>query len=1218
MKKIAGLARLELFFSLKRSGFHIYYLILAGLVFLFVNIMGGLFSGVQVASDNTKLNSPYLIQIMIGGVSLLTTFMVSSFAGMGSLRDYRYQSYQITFSYPVPKVQYILGKFSGIYLTNMLLFTAPLVGYALACEMPWLERNSFLPFNFWSYWHVYVQLIAVNVFFLTAVFFTLGLLARNIVISWVGIIAFYIMYFLARRYFDHPDTKTLGILLDPYGLVGTISVSVGQGAAERNTRAVSVEGLYLWNRLLWLAVGVGALIIASWRFRFGYQKAVLSFRKSKKTNTEGTRIANFPRPAFALHFDAGFTIKTFMSQLRMECRQIFRSVYFYLILGIAMVFLYFAAQVTGKAFEAETYPTTKTVTEIFAGTVNIFITLLLLVFSGESVWRDINTRLSGITGSMPAARSTRFAAKTTALFIVVLAVLGIVMISGVIFQASKDYHYYELPLYVQYLFGYQATKYLFYCILAIGLQSIAGNRYQGYALFGGLYIFCEFFGYSMLRHGVFVPGYTPDVSYSDLVGFQGSFQPYFIYLVYWLLFGLLVWRAGVKFFPATDGEPYKERWRKLTAAGWQRHSITTWAMVAGFVIIGGYIYYNTDILNDNVSQKEQYKKQASYEKQYAHLRSEPQLSVSRVNGNIDLSPSKREMQADMKLVLINKNAVPVNNLYLNLSNHQMFENVHLSKENKTIIDDRKMDFFGYHFTQPLQPGDSLELTYHFSGKPKGFTDQGINALVNTNGTFLNSGVFLPSIGYSAQSELNGNTLRKKYDLPEKPYAPLITDKNALQENMFGPGSDRMWLSLTLSTENGQTAIAPGYLKKQWEANGRSYFSYEMDQPAVNYFNIQSGRYKVKTESFTVTSDSGSRPVQLSIYYHSSHNYNLDVMMQGMKDALTYYSREFSPYQYRQLRIIEFPEGGFAQSFANTIAFSENIGFLTDLRKVAPLAAVHDENKDGDDDAPSNLAYFVTVHEVAHQWWGHKILPANTEGSQFASETMSQYSAAMVVKEKYGEKGIRKFLEDYSFQYLTSRSGESLEERPLEKVMDQMYIFYAKGICEMYALQKYIGEENMNHAFKNFMQQYAFKERPYITSDMIVNQLKTIAPDSVKYMVEDCLEKIVVYNNHIKSATYKMNPETLEYTVDAEIDGKKLLYDAKGKSKEIAMNDWIELGILNASGTQVASQKVKIQAGTNKIHFTTSRRPASLMLNPDFDLQEKDINKTTRKIAVKKV
>src|SRR5260370_10841894 len=96
------------------------------------------------------------------------------------------------------------------------------------------------------------------------------------------------------------------------------------------------------------------------------------------------------------------------------------------------------------------------------------------------------------------------------------------------------------------------------------------------------------------------------------------------------------------------------------------------------------------------------------------------------------------------------------------------------------------------------------------------------------------------------------------------------------------------------------------------------------------------------------------------------------MTDSMKATLTYCTANFSPFQFHQLRIIEFPRyASFAQSFANTIPFSESIGFITRV----------DKKPDAID-----LPFYVTSHEVAHQWRAHLEQDANAEGATAMSYT----------------------------------------------------------------------------------------------------------------------------------------------------------------------------------------------------------------------------------------
>lgn len=117
-----------------------------------------------------------------------------------------------------------------------------------------------------------------------------------------------------------------------------------------------------------------------------------------------------------------------------------------------------------------------------------------------------------------------------------------------------------------------------------------------------------------------------------------------------------------------------------------------------------------------------------------------------------------------------------------------------------------------------------------------------------------------------------------------------------------------------------------------------------------------------------------------------------------------------------MRIIEFPGySSFAQSFANTIPYSESIGFIADLR-------------DKDD---VDYVFYVTAHEVAHQ-----VIGANMQGATVLSESLSQYSALMVMEKVYGRGHMRQFLKDEVDKYLSGRGGEDVEELSLYRVENQ--------------------------------------------------------------------------------------------------------------------------------------------------------------------------------------
>jgi Spy/CpxP family protein refolding chaperone len=216
----------------------------------------------------------------------------------------------------------------------------------------------------------------------------------------------------------------------------------------------------------------------------------------------------------------------------------------------------------------------------------------------------------------------------------------------------------------------------------------------------------------------------------------------------------------------------------------------------------------------------------------------------------------------------------------------------------------------------------------------------------------------------------------------------------------------------------QTAISPGYLMKDWHQAGRHYFTYDMGTvPMADFISYNSGRYEVTRDT-----DQGiNGPIAIEVYHIPSHKFDVQDMIASSKAGLAYYERNYGPYQYRQYRIIEYPRyRQFAESLPNTVPFSEAIGFIDRVEKPDDI----DE------------CYFVTSHELAHQWWGHQLVGGNVEGSTMMSESLAEYSALRVMEKRYGTQNMRKFLAHELDGYLRGRSGEIRHENPLAFVQNE--------------------------------------------------------------------------------------------------------------------------------------------------------------------------------------
>jgi hypothetical protein len=262
--------------------------------------------------------------------------------------------------------------------------------------------------------------------------------------------------------------------------------------------------------------------------------------------------------------------------------------------------------------------------------------------------------------------------------------------------------------------------------------------------------------------------------------------------------------------------------------------------------------------------------------------------------------------------------------------------------------------------------------------------------------------------------------------------------------------------------------------------------------------------------------------------------------------------------------MEFPRyRSFAQSFPNTIPYSEGIGFIGRV--------LHKDDID--------LTYFVTAHELGHQWWGHQLIGGQVQGSNMMSETLAQYSAYMVTQQKYGKDYMHKVLRHFLDRYLRGRAGELRHEPPLSLVQREPYVWYEKGGQIMYTLADYIGEDKIDNALHNFLIEYRYAnannqvdaanrspsaaEQPYPDTRMLVDALNAQTPPEFRYLVDDGFNRIVLYDNKAISATSQKTPDG-KYKVTLNVQARKIQADGNGVESPMPLADYIEIGVFTGN------------------------------------------------------
>jgi len=308
-----------------------------------------------------------------------------------------------------------------------------------------------------------------------------------------------------------------------------------------------------------------------------------------------------------------------------------------------------------------------------------------------------------------------------------------------------------------------------------------------------------------------------------------------------------------------------------------------------------------------------------------------------------------------------------------------------------------------------------------------------------------------------------------------------------------------------------------------------------------------------------------------------------------------------------VRILEFPRYQvFAQSFPNTIPYSEGIGFISRV-----------ENKDDDVDTP----LFVTAHEVAHQWWGHQIVGAHVQGSQMLSESLAEYSALMVMEHEQGRDATQKFLRYELDRYLRGRSVEKKKELPLMLVENQPYLHYRKGSLVFYALRDYIGEDRLNSALAKFVAEHRYPTAPYPTTRDFMQYIRAVTPDSLQYIITDLFETITLYDNSATEATAGRQADGT-WRVRLQVAAHKFRADSLGNQTEIPMADYVDVGVFGAPekgnklGKPLALRKIHLTQADTTLEFDVKELPRKAGIDPYNKLIDRGPEDNVRPVTVK--
>ena len=1096
---------------------------------------------IQIGSaGNVHKNSPYAIVQTLGIMCVFAVFIIVALVANVVIRDDETGFAPILRATRVSKGDYLVGRFVGATAASFLVLVSVPFGILIGSWMPWLDPEKLGPNDFVYYAYALLAFGLPTLLIVAATFFALATATRSLMWTYVGAVALLVGYFVTRGLLRDPQFDQISALADPFGLSPLALATKYWTASDRNTMLPPLTGMLLINRLLWAGIALAIFATAYAMFRFEARGAApKASRKTQRNVASPVTVPSLGRTATALpgpRADRATRWAQFVRLARFDMAFVFKSPAFFVLIGIGM--LNAGGQLWNMTgfYGADLYPATRLVVQTLAGAFSIIPIIIAIYYGGELVWRDRERRMHEIVDATAAPDWAHLVPKIAAITLVLLATVLGAAAAGVAIQAMKGYTQFELVNYLRWFVVPLSISCVLMAVLSVFVQVLVPQKFIGWGVMLLYLVGSIAVGTAGFEHNLYNYAGTPDVPLTDFDGTSRFGTGRLWFNLYWLAFALMLcviayglWRRGttVELRPRLKRLPARLR----GGAG----AVFATALVA-WVGIGGFIFYNTNVLNEYVTTPERERRMAELEKALLAYERAPRPRITDVKLDVQLFPNEPRATTSGTYRIENRTGKPLNELHVRWNPKLELNTFEVA--NATLAKEYKEHFYRiYKLELPLPPGEVREIRFTTTLEQKGFPNADLLTRIVSNGTFINNNEIAPVLGMSRDGLLQDRAKRRKYGLPPELRPAKLEDDQARERSALRSDSDWVNAEITVTTDAEQTPIAPGYTLSDTSVDGRRTVRFKTDAPILHFFSVQSARYQIKRDKW--------KDVELGVYYQPGHDYNVDRMLAAMKVSLDVFSEKFSPFQFKQARIIEFPSyGNFAQSFANTIPYSENIGFLF---------------KTSDDDQKIDMVSYVTAHEMAHQWWAHQVISADQQGATMLVESFAQYGALLVMEKMYGREQIRRFLKYELDRYLRSRGGEIIEELPLARVEDQQYIHYQKGTLAMYWLKEVVGEETVNRALRKLIAEFAFKPAPYPNPTDFLRFLRAEAGPQHEQLITDLFEKITLYDAKVVEATARKRDDG-KYEVTIAVEARKLYADGKGNETEAPLDELFDVGV----------------------------------------------------------
>ncbi len=643
----------ELKFRFKSFSTYVYFLL--WLTFSFLCVASESFGPIGNNNGKVLLNSAYANAYNDLGASLFGIIVIAAIFGTAILRDFQRDTYQILFTQPISKFAYLGGRWAGSFVTTVFAFSGMMFGTYFGTFASWADHTRIGPNHLWAYLQPFLSILVIQIFFIGSGFFVVAALTRKIFIVYLQGVTLFMFYVIGITVFF--ATRSLerfwSGILDPIGLVMFNDVTRYWTVIEKNTLYVTwspalSSGVFLYNRILWVSIGLLTLGIAWALFPMSVEALTARSQGRRAAKAKEQEIAEaLPVrslvasriPSVRQSFTRSTTFAQYISLSRLRVRNILRDIVFWALVALIVAFGINNGYFAGRVAEQNVWPVTFLMVQAVEGSALLFLLIVAALYAAELLWREREAHFDGIHDALPMRESTDWLSRFTAIVVVEVILLAFAGFIGIAMQTVQGYYHYELLQYFKELYVVTLPQILAFILLALFVQTVVSNRFVGYGILIGLFVLMPILYSFGWENTLYLICQTPSYTYSDMNGY-GHFAPSLFWsITYWFgICGVL----GVASIALARRGP-EDSLRARTHLALQRAPrLIPAALLFAIIAIGAgsWYFYNAHILNEYLDSDARRRIQADYERNFKKYENLLQPKVTAVEATINiLSPS---------------------------------------------------------------------------------------------------------------------------------------------------------------------------------------------------------------------------------------------------------------------------------------------------------------------------------------------------------------------------------------------------------------------------------------------------------------------------------------------------------------------------------------------------------------------------------------------------